>query len=54
MSSRCKAFILMMKAAELRDLNKGADTGDLAGKRALFVEAQMGPGSVVVLRHYSV
>src|SRR6266700_4846370 len=48
MSLRHNAFITVMQAAELRDLDDPSRTRDLARKWTLLVEAQMGPRSVVV------
>ena len=51
MCLRCKAFILVMLTAEFRYLDNRANGGDLARKRTLLVEAQMGSGSVIVRRN---
>ena len=48
MSLRRNAFITVMQAAELRDLDDPSYTRDLTRKWTLLVEAQMGPRSVVV------
>ena len=47
-SSRCDAFITVMEAAELRDLDDPSDAGDLPSMRTLLVQPQMGPRRVVV------
>ena len=48
MSLRHNAFITVMQAAELRDLDDPSRTRDLTRKWTLLVEPQMGPRSVVV------
>ena len=47
-SLRCNAFITVMQAAELWDLNDPSDTRDLPRKGTLLVEPQMRPRPVVV------
>jgi hypothetical protein len=42
------ALIAVMQTAELRDLDDLSDARDLARKWTLFVEAQVGPRSVVI------
>jgi hypothetical protein len=48
MSLRGNAFITVMQAAELRDLDDPSPARDSPRKWTLLVEAQMGPRSVVV------
>jgi hypothetical protein len=48
MSLRCNAFITVMETAQLRDRDDPADARNLSRNRTLLVEAQMGPGPVVV------
>jgi hypothetical protein len=48
MSLRGNAFITVMQAAELWDLDDPSHTRDSTKKWTLLVEAQMGPRCVVV------
>jgi hypothetical protein len=54
MSLRGNAFITVMQAPELRDLDDPSDPRDVTIEWALLAEAQMGPGFVVVAKYGSV